>query len=103
MELRQSPEAEGVRPVDSLHRRYFFKLATGFVGLGLSLVTQAIIPRGLGPRAYGDFAFLSNFFTQVVAFLTLAPPPGFSPSCRSGPGNRAWWFFTVILWDWWAS
>ena len=69
MERRQSLSAEGVRPVDSLQRRYFFKLATGFVGLGLGLVTQTIIPRGLGPRAYGDFAFLSNFFTQVVGFL----------------------------------
>jgi O-antigen/teichoic acid export membrane protein len=69
MELPPSLEAEEVRPVDSLHRRYFYKLATGFVGLGLNVVIQAIIPRGLGPRIYGDFSFLSNFFTRLVAFF----------------------------------
>jgi O-antigen/teichoic acid export membrane protein len=77
MELRPSLEAEEVRPVDSLHRRYFYKLATGFVGLALSVVTQAIIPRGLGPRVYGDFAFLSNFFTRVVGFFDTGTSLGF--------------------------
>jgi len=85
MELRQSLDSEGVRPVDSLHRRYFFKLATGFVGLGLSFVTQAIIPRGLGPRAYGDFAFLSNFFTQVVSFLDAGTSTGFFTKLSQRP------------------
>jgi O-antigen/teichoic acid export membrane protein len=85
MEQRQSPAAAGVRPVDSLHRRYFFKLATGFVGLGLGIVTQAIIPRGLGPRAYGDFAFLSNFFTQVVSFLDTGTSTGFFTKLSQRP------------------
>jgi O-antigen/teichoic acid export membrane protein len=35
----------------------------------MNLVVQAIIPRGLGPRAYGDFNFLTNFFSQITGFL----------------------------------
>ena len=56
---------------DPLKKRYLAKLSANLVGLAISVVTQAIIPRGLGPRAYGDFSFLSNFFTQVVGFLDM--------------------------------
>lgn len=41
------------------------------------MVTQAIIPRGLGPKAYGDFSFLSNFFTQFVSFFDMGTSIGF--------------------------
>lgn len=54
---------------DSLKKRYVFKLLTNLVGFFVSLFTQAMIPRGLGPKAYGDFSFLSNFFTQLVGFF----------------------------------
>jgi O-antigen/teichoic acid export membrane protein len=56
---------------DSLKKRYLYKLLTNFVGLAIGLVTQAIIPRGLGPKAYGDFSFLSNFFSQFVGFFDM--------------------------------
>ncbi len=56
---------------DSLKKRYLFKLLANFVGFVFNIITQAIIPRGLGPKAYGDFGFLSNFFTQFVGFLDM--------------------------------
>ena len=56
---------------DSLIKRYLAKLCANLVGLIISVVTQAIIPRGLGPRAYGDFSFLSNYFVQVANFLDM--------------------------------
>lgn len=62
---------------DSLKKRYLAKLSTNLIGLGINLVTQAIIPRGLGPRAYGNFHFLSNFFTQVVGFFDMGTSIGF--------------------------
>ena len=62
---------------DSFKKRYLSKLSANIVGLGVNLVTQAIIPRGLGPRAYGDFNFLSNFFNQVVGFLDMGTSIGF--------------------------
>ena len=54
---------------DSLKKRYIFKLFANFFGLIIGMGTQAIIPRGLGPVAYGNFNFLTNFFQQVFGFL----------------------------------
>jgi len=62
---------------DSLKKRYLAKLVANLFGLAINLVTQAIIPRGLGPKAYGDFHFLSNFFNQVVGFLDMGTSIGF--------------------------
>jgi O-antigen/teichoic acid export membrane protein len=62
---------------DSLKKRYLAKLFANLVGLAISLVTQAIIPRGLGPTAYGNFSFLSNFFTRIVGFLDMGTSIGF--------------------------
>ncbi len=56
---------------NSLKERYLFKLFANFIGLAFGIVIQTIIPRGLGPKAYGDFNFLSNFFNQVVSFFDM--------------------------------
>jgi len=61
----------------SLKKRYFAKLSTNLIGLGIGLITQAVIPRGLGPKAYGDFSFLSSFFIRVVGFLDMGTSIGF--------------------------
>lgn len=62
---------------DSLKKRYFFKLLTNFIGLIIYVISQAIIPRGLGPKTYGDFNFLTNFFNQIVGFLDMGTSVGF--------------------------
>lgn len=54
---------------DSLKKRYFYKLFTNLVGIPIGLLAQLIIPRGLGPKSYGDFNFLSNFFAQILGFF----------------------------------
>ncbi len=56
---------------DSLNKRYTYKLGTNLIGLAIGAVTLGIVPRGLGPVAYGNFNFLSNFFTQTVGFLEM--------------------------------
>lgn len=61
----------------SLKKRYLAKLFANLIGLGISLVTQAIIPRGLGSRAYGDFSFLSNFFSKLMPFFSMSTSIGF--------------------------
>ena len=68
---------ENVKPTDSLKKRYFAKLAANLFGLAIGVVTQAIIPRGLGPEAYGNFSFLSNFFSRIVGFLDMGTSIGF--------------------------
>lgn len=61
----------------SLKKRYFFKLLTNFLGLIINLFTQMIIPRGLGPKAYGDFNFLTHFFNQIIGFLDMGTSTAF--------------------------
>jgi len=54
---------------DSLKKRYFFKLSANIVSFGIAIGTQAMIPRGLGPRLYGNFNFINSFFVQIMSFL----------------------------------
>jgi O-antigen/teichoic acid export membrane protein len=60
-----------------LQTRYFYKLLANLVGLFINVGIQAIVPRGLGPEAYGSFHFLTNFFSQVTGFLDLGTSTGF--------------------------
>lgn len=57
--------------MDSLNKRYFYKLSTNLVGLIINVLSQTMITRGLGPKAYGDFSYLSNFFTQIFNFISM--------------------------------
>jgi O-antigen/teichoic acid export membrane protein len=63
--------------VDMLKKRYLAKLSANLIGVLIGLVSQAIIMRGLGPGVYGDFGFLSNFFTRVVGFFDMGTSVGF--------------------------
>ncbi|TAM37187.1 lipopolysaccharide biosynthesis protein [bacterium] len=56
---------------DSLKKRYFYKLSTNVAGLFIGMVHQAIVPRWLGPKVYGDFSFLTNFFNQLLSFFDM--------------------------------
>lgn len=53
----------------TLARRYLAKIATNGAGLVLGLVTMSLVPRALGPSAYGSYDFLLNFFREVTGFL----------------------------------
>ncbi|MBF0445242.1 MAG: lipopolysaccharide biosynthesis protein [Magnetococcales bacterium] len=63
--------------IASLKTRYYYKLLSNLVGLVINLGIQAIVPRGLGPEAYGNFHFLTNFFNQIVGFLELGTSSAF--------------------------
>jgi len=60
---------DSIKNEDSLKKRYFYKLSANFLGLATNVVIQAVIPRGLGPAAYGNFNFLTNFFNQILSFF----------------------------------
>ncbi|MFC1822595.1 lipopolysaccharide biosynthesis protein, partial [Thermodesulfobacteriota bacterium] len=56
---------------DSLKRRYLAKLFANLIGTAILLVIACIVPRGLGPKAYGDFQFLTDFSSRVTGFLEM--------------------------------
>jgi O-antigen/teichoic acid export membrane protein len=88
---------------DSLKKRYLFKLSTNFVAALVSLVIQAIIPRALGPKAYGDFNFLTSFFNQVASFLDMGASIGFYTKLSQRPQEKSlvtffsYFFVTVFV------
>lgn len=75
-------------PADSLHRRSLHKLAANVAGAAVGFLSQAIVPRALGPAAYGDFAFVTSFFWQALAFLNLNASTAFYSKLSQRPGDR---------------
>lgn len=53
----------------SLARRYLVKLGANAIGLVFNFVNVSIVPRTLGPAAYGNFEFLLSFFQQIMGFV----------------------------------
>lgn len=54
---------------DSLKKRYIIKLLTSIVVGVINIVLVAIVPKALGPVAFGQFSYLQQFFAQATAFL----------------------------------
>lgn len=84
----------------SLKKRYFFKLTTNFVGFAISLITQSIVPRALGPASYGNFSFLTSFFGQVIGFLNLNSSTAFYTKLsqrQQDKGLISFYFYLMLL------
>ena len=62
---------------DSFKKRYVYKLFTNIFGMAIGLITVGIVPRALGPISYGDFGFLTNFFSQITSFLDMGTSTAF--------------------------
>lgn len=85
---------------NSFTKRYFFKLLANFVGFGVGLVTQAIVPRALGPASYGNLSFLTNFFWQIAGFLNFNSSTIFYTKLsqrQKDKGLVGFYFYFVLL------
>lgn len=56
---------------DSLKKRYAVKLVANFLNGIIGVLIIAIVPKALGPIAYGQFSYLQQFFTQIIGFLDM--------------------------------
>lgn len=88
--------------LDSLKKRYVFKVMANVCIFSTGAITQAIIPRGLGPKLYGDFSFLSSFFNQLVAFFEMGTSSCFYTKFSQRPKEMGLvsfytYFSTLIL------
>lgn len=54
-----------------LAHRYIFKLLANLISVPVYLVMEAILPRALGPQAYGNFSFATALFQQFSGFLDM--------------------------------
>ena len=58
-------------PQASLARRYMGKLLANIATVPVYLIMEAVLPRALGPQAYGNFNFSTSVFTQLTGFLDM--------------------------------
>ena len=54
---------------DSLKKRYVLKLVSNIVNGLINIILVAIVPKALGPVAFGQFNYLQQFFSQLISFL----------------------------------
>jgi len=50
---------------------------TNLIQFALGFVTLGMVPRALGPEAYGNLGFLTTFFTRTTKFLSLGVPAAY--------------------------
>ncbi|MHC9543657.1 MAG: lipopolysaccharide biosynthesis protein [Vulcanimicrobiota bacterium] len=82
---------------DSLKKRYFYKIISNVLSLIANIGIYTIIPRGLGPRNYGDFNFLTNFFTQFIGFLDMGSSTAFYTKVSQRPRDNLLVLFYLYL------
>lgn len=56
---------------DSLKKRYSIKLLANIISGVVGAFIVAIVPKTLGPIAYGQFIYLQDFFTKLIGFLDM--------------------------------
>ena len=86
---------------DSLKKRYFYKLGTKFIGIPIGFLSAAIVPRGLGVNAYGNFNFITDFFTRLIAFFDTGTSAAFytklSQRLKESALIRFYWGFFAVM------
>lgn len=56
---------------DSLGKRYLFKLVSNVATIPLFFILEAVLPRALGPSAYGNYNFATSLFQNFTNFLDM--------------------------------
>jgi O-antigen/teichoic acid export membrane protein len=73
---------------DTLRKRYGFKLLSGFLSYGITIIIQLMVPRSLGPKAYGDFGFMTSFFDNLVGSLDVGSSIWFFTNLSKRNNNK---------------
>lgn len=74
---------------DSLNKRYFFKILGKLITAPMTLIIQALLPRGLGPETYGKYIFQTNVFQQVIAFFDTGTSLAFYTKLSKRPDDKS--------------
>ena len=85
----------------SLKERYLIKLFSNIVNGLINIILVAIVPKALGPVAFGHFSYLQQFFSQVIAFLDAGTSTAFFTKL-SAKNSRAellvfYFIFSILL------
>lgn len=77
----------------SLARRYAFKLLANVASVPVYLVMEAILPRALGPRMYGNYSFATTLFQQLSGFLDMGTSTCFYNALSRRQSETGLWIF----------
>jgi O-antigen/teichoic acid export membrane protein len=61
----------------TLKKRYIFKLLANIISAVIGAIIVAIVPKALGPVAYGQFIYLQEFFIKIIGFLDMGSSMAF--------------------------
>lgn len=61
----------------SLKKRYSIKLFSNIISGIMGAILVAIVPKALGPVAYGQFVYLQDFFMKAIGFLDMGSSMAF--------------------------
>ena len=88
------------QPIDSLNKRYFFKLTSSIIKIPVNFLIASIVPRGLGLNAYGNFSYITDFFTRLLGFLNFGTITAFYTKLSKDQRNtnilRFYWGFMIF-------
>lgn len=89
------------QPAGSLRRRYAYKLFANLAAMLINFFIQALIPRALGPKAYGDYCFITNSFSQLTGFLDMGTSTAFYTKLSQRPNEtglvRFYAGFSIVI------
>lgn len=85
--------------MSTLARRYAFKLLANMASVPVYLLMEAILPRALGPQAYGNYSFATNVFQQLAGFVDMGTSTCFynALSRRQAEGGLVVFYVRVML------
>jgi len=81
----------------SLKKRYLIKLLSNIIHGFINIILVAIVPKALGPVAFGHFSYLQQFFSQVIAFLDAGTSTAFFTKLSARNGRKELLTFYFIL------
>lgn len=86
---------------DTLKKRYLIKLLSNIVNGLINIILVAIVPKALGPVAFGQFSYLQQFFSQFIAFLDAGTSTGFFTKLSAKSSRKElitfYFLFSLVL------
>ncbi|MGF1779086.1 lipopolysaccharide biosynthesis protein [Vibrio nomapromontoriensis] len=85
----------------TLKKRYLVKLMASLVSGIVSIIMVAIIPKAVGPIAYGQLVYIQQFFTKVMSFLDASSSIAFFTKLSANSKRKqliGWYgFYSLVL------
>lgn len=73
---------------NSLKGRYFIKVLSNIITGIINAIMIAIVPKALGPVVYGQFIYIQQFFTQIIALLDAGSSIAFFTKLSATPKRK---------------